>query len=185
MGDCGADGGWEVGTNVSEVVDTAGACGVSEVVLEASLGPGSVLQSGHVHAVVLCDMDVVRPGGGTRAKVEVDHVAGVAVAVRVEDHVLAGVVSADDGGAVAGAAGNHHGVCETGTDGVAGAGDGRAGGGHALISEGQVGELELDPADVLGGRADGVGARRVGGDRVRDEVSVVLPRSVSALQFAD
>ena len=111
--------------------------------------------------------------------------AGVAVAVGVEDHVLTGVVAADDGGSVAGAAGDHHGVGGAGADGVGGAGDGCAGGGHALLSEGQVSELELDPADVLGGRADGVGARRVGGDRVRDDVSVVLPRSVSALQLAD
>ena len=77
-------GGWPTGADVVEVVDPSRAGGAAQVVLEATLGAGSVLQSCHVLAVVVSDVDVPRPGGGRRIHVDVDVVA--CRAITVHDH---------------------------------------------------------------------------------------------------
>merc|ERR1719150_620366 len=122
----------------AKVVDGSGAGGVTKVVLEAPLGSGSVLQGGHVQAVVLGHGDAP-PGGSSGADVDVDGVASVAV--RVHDHVLSGVVAADDGRGVAGAAGDGELVGGAGADGGRGAGGGGAGGGGHGGGQGQGVEL--------------------------------------------
>ena len=66
------------------VVNPSRAGGAAQVVLEATLGAGSVLQSCHVLAVVVSDVDVPRPGGGRRTHVDVDVVA--CRAITVHDH---------------------------------------------------------------------------------------------------
>ena len=70
--------------NIVEVVDPSRAGGAAQVVLEATLGAGSVLQSCHVLAVVVSDVDVPRPGGGRCIHVDVDVVA--CRAITVHDH---------------------------------------------------------------------------------------------------
>ena len=70
--------------DIVEVVNPSRAGGAAQVVLEATLGAGSVLQSCHVLAVVVSDVDVPRPGGGRRTHVDVDVVA--CRAITVHDH---------------------------------------------------------------------------------------------------
>jgi len=90
----GTGGGrWPAGADIVEVVNPSRAGGAAQVVLEATLGAGSVLQSCHVLAVVVSDVDVPRPGGGRCIHVDVDVVA--CRAITVHDHVLSGVGSAD------------------------------------------------------------------------------------------
>jgi len=87
-------GGWPTGADIVEVVDSSSAGGAAQVVLEATLGAGSVLQRCHVLAVIVSDVDVPGPSGGCRVHIDVDAVA--CLAITVHDHVLSGVGSADD-----------------------------------------------------------------------------------------
>jgi len=91
----GTGGGrWPAGADIVEVVDPSRAGGAAQVVLEAALGAGSVLQHCQVLAVVVSDVDVPGPGGGRRTHIDVEVVA--CLAITVHDHVLSGVGSADD-----------------------------------------------------------------------------------------
>ena len=77
-------GGWPTGADIVEVVDSSSSGGAAQVVLEATLGAGSVLQHCHVLAVVVSDVDVPGPSGGCRVHIDVDAVA--CLAITVHDH---------------------------------------------------------------------------------------------------
>ena len=77
-------GGWPTGADIVEVVDSSSAGGAAQVVLEAALGAGSVLQRCHVLAVIVSDVDVPGPSGGCRVHIDVDAVA--CLAITVHDH---------------------------------------------------------------------------------------------------